>query len=445
MAIGAFPPGSLSDTLPAIRHSQFARRMNSFPSTVDVAIIGSGAAGLGAVNTLKDSGLSFVVLEARDRIGGRAHTIQVAPQVLFDVGCGWLHSADKNTFVTIAERLGFELNRELPPWRERAHGKAFPQEERLDFIRALDDFYDRAEIAAESARRAGRDEPASLHLEPGNRWNPMIDAISTYVNGAELDRVSLLDMDAYEDTEINWRVRRGYGALIAAYGADCPLALNCAVTLIDHSAKRLRLETARGTLTADKVIVTVPTNLIADETIRFHPALPSKVEAARGLPLGLANKVTISLEEPEALPKEGNLRGATMRTDMGTYHLRPFGQPCIDGFFGGRFARQLEEAGDGAIAAAAIDEIAGFLGNDFRRKLKPLAESRWAHDPWARGSYSHALPGHAGARAALAAPVDGRLFFAGEATSPNFFSTAHGARDSGERAAREVLASLAKS
>jgi monoamine oxidase len=71
--------------------------------------------------------------------------------------------------------------------------------------------------------------------------------------------------------------------------------------------------------------------------------------------------------------------------------------------------------------------------------LSPLAESRWALDPFARGSYSHALPGHAGARAVLAAPVDGRLFFAGEATSPNFFSTAHGARDSGERAAGELL------
>ncbi len=418
--------------------------MNSLPSTVDVAIIGAGAAGLGAANALKDSGLSAIVLEARERVGGRAHTIQAAPDVVFDVGCGWLHSANENSFVPIAERLGFEINRDLPPWRERAYGKAFPQEDRNDFIRALDEFYDRAEAAAERARRDGRDEPAKLCLEPGNRWNPMIDAISTYINGAELDRVSLLDMDAYEDTNLNWRVRRGYGALIAAYGASCPIALNCAVTLIDHSAKQVRIETTLGTLTAGRVIVTVPTNLIADEAIRFHPALPAKVDAARGLPLGLADKVTIALAEPEALPKEGNLRAATMRTEMGTYHLRPFGQPCIEGFFGGRFARKLEDSGAGAICAAAIDEIVGLLGNDFRSKLKPLAQSRWAHDPWARGSYSHALPGHAGDRAALAAPIDGRLFFAGEATSPNFFSTAHGARDSGERAAKEVLQTFAK-
>jgi monoamine oxidase len=129
---------------------------------------------------------------------------------------------------------------------------------------------------------------------------------------------------------------------------------------------------------------------------------------------------------------------------MGTYHIRPFGQPCIEGFFGGRYARELEDAGDGAFAAASIDEIAAILGNNFRRRLTPLAESRWAHDPFARGAYSHALPGHAGDRAILAAPVDDRLFFAGEATSPNFFSTAHGARDSGERAAKQLLAALGK-
>jgi monoamine oxidase len=382
----------------------------------------------------------MVVLEARDRVGGRAHTVQAAPDVTFDVGCGWLHSADKNSFVKIAEQLNFEIDKNLPPWRERAVGNAFPQAERDDFIRALAEYYDRAEAAAGEARKNGRDCAASAFLEPGNRWNPMIDAISTYINGAELDTVSILDMDAYEDTNINWRVRRGYGALMSAYGAPCPLALNTLVKLIDHSGARVRIETSRGTLNSGKVIVTVPTNLIADESIRFHPGLPAKVDAAHGLPLGLADKVMLALDQPETLPKEGNLRGATMRTAMGTYHLRPFGQPCIEGFFGGRFARELEDAGDGALAAQSIDEIAGFLGNGYRRKLRPLRESRWAHDPFARGAYSHALPGHAGKRAVLASPVDGRLFFAGEATSPNFFSTAHGARDSGERAAGEVVA-----
>jgi len=409
--------------------------MTPLPSSIDVAIIGAGAAGLGAAHALKNSGLSVIVLEARDRVGGRGHTIMASPQVTFDLGCGWLHSADRNAFVEIADRFNFEIDRTLPPWRERAFGKAFPPDERASFIRALDEFFQRLHVAA----KGGIDHAASLCLEPGNRWNPMIDAISTYINGCELDRVSILDFDAYEDTNINWRVRRGYGALMAAYGASLPIAFSCEVTLIDHSAKRLRIESSQGAIAADKAIITVPTNLIADEAIRFLPALPEKIDAAANLPLGLADKVMLALDQAELLPADGNLRGATMRREMGTYHLRPFGQPCIEGFFGGKFARSLEDAGDGAIAAQAIDEIVSFLGSDFRRRLKPLKESRWALDRFARGSYSHALPGHAGKRAVLAAPVDGRLFFAGEATSPDFFTTAHGAHDSGMRAAREVM------
>ena len=275
----------------------------SLPSTVDVAIIGAGAAGLGAANALKNSGLSVIVLEARNRVGGRAHTIQAAPDVTFDSAAAGCIRRIKIPSSRSPKQLNFEINKNLPPWRERAYGKAFPQADRDDFIRALDAFYDRAEKAAVEAEQNGRDSPASLCLEPGNRWNPMIDAISTYINGCELDQVSILDMDAYEDTDINWRVRRGYGALVAAYGASCPLALDCVVTLIDHSGKRVRIETSQGTLTAAQVIVTVPTNLIADEAIRFHPPLPAKVDAARGLPLGLADKVTLALDEAEALPR----------------------------------------------------------------------------------------------------------------------------------------------
>ncbi|MGB3867036.1 MAG: NAD(P)/FAD-dependent oxidoreductase [Xanthobacteraceae bacterium] len=407
----------------------------SLPSDIDVAIIGGGAAGLGAAHALMEAGRSVLVLEARGRLGGRACTVLPVPDVVFDVGCGWLHSADRNSFVAIAGRLGFEIDKNRPPWREQAAHPAFPPEQRADFLAALDAFYERAEDASD----APQDSVASEWLEPGNRWNPTIDAISTYINGCELDSVSVYDMDAYEDTEINWRVRRGYGALIAAYGAPCPVALDTVVTLIDHSGKRLRIETSRGTLTAAKAVVTVPTDLIADEAICFTPALPAKVGAACGLPLGLADKVMLRLDQPEALPVDGSLRAATMRCGMGTYHTRPFGQPCIEGFFGGRFARELEDAGEGALAAQSIDEIVAILGSSFRRRLTPLAASRWAHDPFARGSYSHAMPGCADCRAVLAAPVDNRLFFAGEATSLNFFSTAHGARDSGERAARELL------
>src|SRR6202795_436043 len=155
----------------------------SLPSEVDVAIIGAGAAGLGAARALQNSGLSVIVLEARMRVGGRGHTIMAAPNIAFDLGCGWLHSADKNSFVQIAEQLNFEIDKTRPPWREQSFDTGFPLQKRLDFIKALDAFYERAEAAAIELKKRGEDRAARDYLDPGNRWNPMIDALSTYING----------------------------------------------------------------------------------------------------------------------------------------------------------------------------------------------------------------------------------------------------------------------
>jgi monoamine oxidase len=407
----------------------------SLPHHVDVAIIGAGAAGIAAARTLEGSNLSVLILEARDRLGGRSHTLTLPGDIPFDLGCEWLHSADINSFVPIAQDLGFKINQARPRWRDQTFDIGFSVAQRAQFQAAFEAFYDRAEQAS----NLPNDSTASQWLEPNNIWNPLMNAVSGYINGCELDRVSVYDMDAYQDTEVNWRVTRGYGALIAAYGAPCSVAMNTTVALIDHSGIEVRLETSRGTLMARHVIVTVPTNLIANETIHFYPALPNKVAAAAGLPLGLADKVMLALDGADELPIDGHLYGAIDRAGVGSYHLRPQGEPCISGFFGGSFARTLEDAGEGAMAAQAIAEIVALLGSNYRTRLKPLAASRWARDPFANGSYSHALPGHADDRQILAAPIDNRLFFAGEATSSNFFSTAHGARDTGERAAKEVM------
>jgi monoamine oxidase len=405
-------------------------------SSVHVVIIGAGAAGIAAASALSGQGLSVLVLEARDRIGGRALT-QRLEGVDFDVGCEWLHSADRNCFVPIARSLGFELAYEQPRWGEQSFNINFPISEQHAFHAAFDAFEDRLQAAA----RLPQDTNAADWLAPGNRWNPLIDAVSTYVSGAELSNISAYDSTNYQDTEVNWRVRHGYGALVAAFGSSCNVALNTEVLTVDHSGLEIMLETSRGNLRARAVICTLPTNLIVEEAVRFRPPLPDKVAAAAGLPLGYAEKAMLHLDDPNTfLPVDGHLFGATDRTETGSYDLRPFGHGCIQAFFGGAFARALVD--HGALVDYAIDELAALVGTKIRSRIRPLAASAWSHDRFARGSYSYARPGCFGLRAVLAAPVDGRLFFAGEATSPGLFSTAHGAHETGLRAAAEVTRSV---
>jgi monoamine oxidase len=408
-------------------------------SEVDVAVIGAGAAGIAAGRQLAAAApISFVVLEARPRAGGRAWTAAHEGFPL-DLGCGWLHSADRNPWVGIAESAGFTIDRTPAPWTSNKRDLSFSEEQQRDFQRASAEFYDRLEQATEE----DHDRPASDFLEPGGRWNELLNAISTYANGAELDLVSVRDAAEYGDTGVNWRVREGFGTAIAAHGADLPIVFDCAVTRIDHRGKRVRIETSKGIVEARAVIVTLPSTAIASEQVQFVPALPEKVGAAAGLPLGLADKVWFRLEQPEMLEQETRLFGNASRTGTGAYHVRPLGRPLIEGFFGGRLARELEQAGEGALPAFAIDELAAQLGSSIRARLTPLAATAWSRDPFAHGSYSHALPGKAGARAILAHAVNDRLFFAGEACSAESFSTAHGAHETGVAAAEAAIAAVA--
>ena len=184
--------------------------------------------------------------------------------------------------------------------------------------------------------------------------------------------------------------------------------------------------------------------MLAEERLVFSPAMPETTEAAAGLPLGLADKLFLSLSDADEFDKENRLFGRTDRSATGVYHFRPFGRPQIEAYFGGSLAAELEAGGEAAFHDFAIAELVGLLGSDFARRVKPLNMHPWGVDPFARGSYSYALPGKADCRGVLAAPADARLLFAGEACSRHDFSTAHGAYLTGIAAADAILARRAK-
>jgi monoamine oxidase len=405
-------------------------------SDTEVVIVGGGAAGIAAGRRLAKAAIKCLVVEARPRLGGRAWTITDRSGCALDLGCGWLHSADRNPWVAIAEGQGRTLDKSPPPWGRRALPMGFPLPEQDDFAQAQHAFYERLEAAAPN----GPDGPAAALLEPDCRWNNLITAVGSYITGAELDRVSVRDFDNYADNGVNWRVLEGYGATIAAHGENLSVVLDCPVLQIDHHGKRLKIETAQGVITADQAIVTLPSAVLADKEFLFTPALPEKTASARGLPLGLADKLFLSLDNAEQFEADSRLFGRTDRAATATYHLRPFGRPQIEAYFAGSFASELEAGGKRAFFDFAVSELTALLGSDFTRRVKPLHIHRWGADPFARGSYSYALPGMADCRARLAAAVDDRLFFAGEACSKNDFSTAHGGWLTGIAAAEQAIA-----
>lgn len=399
----------------------------------DIVVIGGGAAGIAATRHLVEAGRDVLLIEARDRLGGRAHSVTVAGNAL-DLGCGWLHSANRNPMVALAEAHGFSVERTGARWTSQWRDLGFPPAEHEDFGKAMEAWRDRALAAAEHEP----DRPLS-DFAADAEWRPLLDAISGFANGAPMDRVSTRDWAAYENaaTPCNWRVRRGYGALIARLGDGLPAKRSTIVRRIDHGGARIRIETDAGAIETRSAIVCLPSAVLARGDI-----LPAKAEAAAALPLGLADKLFLAVEGA-IWPADAHLIGNPHGDRTMGYQLAPMGMPIVECFIGGDLAEALERAPDAAAVDFATGELCALLGNEWRKRFRPLARSRWRADTLALGSYSHARVGGQGARASLAEPIDDRLFFAGEACSATDFSTCHGAWATGLAAAGQALAALA--
>jgi monoamine oxidase len=405
---------------------------------VDVVIIGGGAAGIGAARRLAVAGRSALVLEATSRLGGRAWTHEVAGLPL-DLGCGWLHSADRNPWVSIAEVSGFTIDRGHPAWGVQYRDLGFTPAEQASARQAF----------AAWIRRMATNPPLSDRtadaLTPGCDWNPYLRAMSGFISGDIPERLSVADYLAYDAaaTGLNWRAPAGYGSLVgASLPATVSLRLAAPAESIDLDAREVRVTTPLGPVRARAAILTVSTAVLAGDGIRLPATLDTWRHAASQLPLGRDEKLFLEIVGEAPFARETQVLGNPREARSGTYYIRPFGRPVIECFFGGDGARIIEESGPAAAFAFAIDQLAALFGSGVRHNLRPLVASGWSRMTRVRGAYSYALPGHAAARSALARPFDQRLFFAGEATHHHDFSTAHGAHDSGVRAAEEAIAAL---
>jgi monoamine oxidase len=405
---------------------------------IDCVVVGAGAAGIAAARRLRSGGASVVVLEGSGRVGGRAHTV-IREGLALDLGCGWLHSAERNPWVGLAEEAGLTVDRSNPGWQMQWRCLGTSASDHEDFGRAFGAF------DAEVTRLAsGDDVPLAAALPAAGRWADGIDAVVGYLDGASAVDVSLHDHHAFDvaASDNNWRVHEGYGTAVARAAAGLDVRLSTPVSAIAAAPGGLRVVTADGAMEAAYAIVTVSTGVLAAGAIRLPSACDDVTGAARDLPMGHVGKLFLAVEGADELPTNGHLRGRPGESRSASHRLRPFGWPVIECYYGGPYAADLEAAGVPATVDAMIGELTGLLGNAWRSRLRPLAVSRWSHEPFVRGAWAYARPGGRGARFRLAAPVHDRIHFAGEACAPSDIGTAHGAHATGVAAADTVLARL---
>jgi monoamine oxidase len=401
-----------------------------------VVIVGAGAAGLAAAAALRAAGRSFTLVEARDRIGGRAFTDRaLGPDCPFDAGAEYIHWAEHNPWAPIARQAAVRFARE-DGWARTLT---------IDGRPATD--------AEKAKRRAGFSGLDAL-LDPKGKGDPSLaeaaraggpDAeqaaagLSRLSLGEDPERVSAVDYDRLWSGSDLWV--DGYGALVARHFSDLPVSLGCAVRAIDWSGRDVRVETARGTLTAAAVIVTVPVGVLREGAIRFTPGLPDSAQGALdGLRMGAYTKIGLRLDpariDPAAL---GDAVSVAAGGPTLYFEMAPFGRPLAVANLGGDLARDLCRAGEPAAVALATERLGAILGDKARGAVLAGRLAGWWTDPQARGSYSIVAPGHADARDRLREPLGGRVFFAGEALAGGGAMTVGGATLDGGRAARDVL------
>ncbi|MEM7171539.1 MAG: NAD(P)/FAD-dependent oxidoreductase [Pseudomonadota bacterium] len=417
---------------------------------VDVIIIGAGAAGLSAAKELALLGLSYRVVEGSHRIGGRAYSEEIAPGVWFDLGCSYLHQGATNPFGPIADSLGIEINRAWDNMYEPDHIRCIYNGTLLepDERKALDRYWEACNEALEASAGRGEDRAIADLVDMDHPFfQPFANSLSE-LNAMDIDETSAADFMAFGDDDTgpssDIPVPGGYGNLVKAWGADVEVALNSRAEKINWSGPGVTVDTVKGSIRGRAALVTVSTGILAADHITFAPRLPDwKVEAFLSVPTGAANKICLHFDR-DVFGTDGlgfyttwneNGEGAGVEASAN-------GNNTAIVFVGGRHAVWLEKQGQAAGHDHAVSRVTDVFGNDIKKRITRSIVTAWAGEPWTLGSYSAAKPGQAHQRHELAKPIDGRLFFAGEATDVGAHATCHGALKSGIRAAREIAVAL---
>ena len=432
----------------------------------DVIVVGAGAAGLAAARTLAGFSFRVIVLEARDRIGGRvwSRPIDGSPTSA-ELGAEFIHGSAHMTMALLQEANLQAVG---------ISGQSWMCDEAGELVNDDDDFSESAR-SIEGARELAVDESAQQYLERLARDGTgaqVIEDARAFIEGFEAADPAIASARAIAEelhSGVDYRSSRpvgGYGPLFEVLRRSCEragveLKLSAVVTRIRWNRGEVRIEvngssSEKRVLHARCAIVTLPLGVLkyggSQDNTRFEPELPVvKRDALKKMEMGHVAKAVLAFRSPFWERISG---GRYRDADFFRCGSHPFNaywtqlperSNLVVAWAGGPKASALLHADDWTIVDRAVESFGSLFKEQrlAREEFVAGAMHDWNSDPFARGAYSYVLVNGGDARRHLSAPVDDTLFFAGEATSTDGQGgTVNGALSTGERAAREAAASL---
>ncbi len=416
------------------------------PLRADVIVIGAGMAGLAAASQLVESGHSVILLEGRERIGGRTWTDH-SLNLPLDMGASWIHGITGNPISKLADRFGaVRVHTEYDSIiRYDADGRPIQDAESgkidRDFEAMMKKVYT---LQEELENDISLQAAISRSAKPTRNLTYAINTTIEHEYAADASDLSLFEWDQ-EDEELSGGdvlFPQGYEQLVNGLAEGLDVRTGARVEAIDYQNESIRITTGKGEFTCARVVVTLPLGVLKQGSVKFFPELPAKKQKAISrLKMGVLNKVYLKFPsvfwetDVDMLGYVSEQKGRWCEwLNIHKYT----GEPVLLAFNAGAYGVEIESQTDEEIIDDAMQVLRRIYGDDIPDP-EGASITRWMSDPFSYGSYSHIPPGASGADYdELARPVAGKLFFAGEATYRKAPSTVHGAYLSGMRAASEI-------